>query len=404
MPDPTSSTDAAPTQQDRRARVAIAALFLTNGALYSNLLPRFPEIKADLGASNTAFGLAIGAFSAGALLSGLTASALIRRFSSSRVVVVSTVLLAGLVFLSSVAPSVQLFAAALFVAGAVDAVADVAQNTHGLRVQRHYGRSILNSFHAVWSMGAILGGFMGAGAIAVDIPRGVQLGLSAFLFASVCALAYGRLLHGADHDEPHLPTAAADTSSGRAGFVVYGTLAVLVVMAMVSASIEDAGASWATLYLHESLGAAPAVAAFGFIALVGSQFIGRLLGDRLIDRFGERMVARVGAAIVAVGMGLALAVPTVAGTVIGFAAAGFGVATFAPSVMRAADELPGLKPAVGLTLLTWLMRVGFLVSPPVVGMIADATSLRVALLSVPVCAVVLILLAGVLSNARRHHA
>lgn len=69
-------------------------------------------------------------------------------------------------------------------------------------------------------------------------------------------------------------------------------------------------------------------------------------------------------------MGLALAVPTVPGTVLGFAAAGFGVATLVPAAMHEADELPGLKPGSGLTLVSWLMRLGFLLSPPVVGLVA----------------------------------
>lgn len=391
-----------PDTRDRQARVAVAALFLTNGALFANLLPRYPEIKTDLAASNTAFGLAVAAFSAGALVSGPTAAALIRRYLSSRVVVVGTLILALFTFAAAVVPTVPLFATALFVAGAADAVTDVAQNAHGLRVQRRYGRSIFNSFHALWSMGAIVGGLMGAGAVAVGMPRAIQLGCSALIFATVAVVAYRYLLPGADHDEPHVPAAAAATASGRAGVAVYAALAALVIMAMAGAAVEDAGASWATLYLHDELGAVPAVAAFGFVALVGSQFVGRLVGDRLVDRFGQRNVARVGALIAGLGLGIALAVPTVAGTVAGFAAAGFGVATLIPAAMHAADELPGLKPGTGLTLLTWLMRAGFLASPVVVGVVADANSLRVALCTVPLACLTVVILAGVLSNARRH--
>jgi hypothetical protein len=81
-------------------------------------------------------------------------------------------------------------------------------------------------------------------------------------------------------------------------------------------------------------------------------------------------------------MGLALAVPSVATTLIGFALAGLGVATLVPAVYHAADELPGLAHGSGLTVINWLLRVGFLLSPPVIGVIADASSLRVALLLV----------------------
>src|SRR3984893_9383684 len=155
--------------QDRRARIATAALFLTNGAIFANLLPRYPEIKADLHLSNAVYGAAIAAFSGGALMAGLAAATLIRRYRSSRVAVVGTIGIAAFVVVASVATTPLVLAGALFVAGASDAITDVAQNAHALRVQRNYGRSIINSFHAVWTGGAVGGGLMGAGGAALHL-------------------------------------------------------------------------------------------------------------------------------------------------------------------------------------------------------------------------------------------
>jgi MFS family permease len=182
---------------------------------------------------------------------------------------------------------------------------------------------------------------------------------------------------------------------------VYATLFALVVIAVAGATVEDAGNSWATLYLRDSLGAPGAVAVFGYVALVGFMFVGRLVGDRLVDRFGERAVVRVGGVLAAVGMGAALAFPSVAGTIAGFAVAGFGVATLIPTAMHAADQLPGLRAGSGLTILSWLMRIGFFGAPLIVGVVADATSLRIGLLAVPLAGVVVVILAGVLSGRRR---
>jgi MFS family permease len=91
--------------QDRRARIATAALFLTNGAIFANLLPHYPEIKADLHLSNAVYGAAIAAFSGGALVAGLAAAALIRRFHSSRVAVVGTIGIATFVVVAGLATS-----------------------------------------------------------------------------------------------------------------------------------------------------------------------------------------------------------------------------------------------------------------------------------------------------------
>ncbi|MER6164544.1 MFS transporter [Streptomyces violaceorubidus] len=396
-----------PAPADRRARVAVAVLFFTNGALFANLLPRYPQIKADLGIGNAAYGLAVAAFPAGAIAAGLAAGILVRRFGSARVAVGGTLLTGAGILVAGLADSVVVFAGALFLAGAMDAFTDVAQNAHGLRVQRRYGRSLINSFHAIWSIGAVTGGSMAAAAIALGVARGPHLLFSAAVFAVAACVALRYCLPGpetepepavgtgAGEDRAPLPTRAAATGL-RTGWV----LAALVLIATAGTLVEDAGMSWATLYLSDSLHATAALAASGYVALVGAQFVGRIVGDRLVDRFGQRAVTRSGALIAAVGMGLALAVPTVPGTVLGFAAAGFGVATLVPAAVHEADELPGLRPGSGLTLVSWLMRLGFLLSPPVVGLVADATSLRVGLLVVPLAGLLVLLCAGVLRPRR----
>lgn len=384
--------------RNKRARIAVAALFLTNGALFANLLPRYPEIKSDLAMSNAVYGVAVASFSAGALLAGLTAAALIRRFHSARVAIVTTVGLAVFLAAAGMAGSAVLFALALFLAGTCDAITDVAQNANGLQLQRDYRRSIINSLHAVWAVGAILGGLMGAAAIALDVARPVHLGIAGVVFCAVVMIAYPHLQHGPGRDN----RSGGDGIGERGVSVsVYLSLLVLVAIAIAGAAIEDAGSSWATVYLRDSLTASGPLAAMGYVSLVGFMFVGRLIGDRLVDRFGERAVVRMGGLIAAAGMGAALAIPTVPGTIAGFGAAGLGVATVVPAAMRAANDLPGLRAGTGLTVLTWLMRVGFLGAPLVVGVVADATSLRTGLLIVPLAGVMLMVLAGVLGARPR---
>ncbi|MEV0780201.1 MFS transporter [Streptomyces sp. NPDC050428] len=389
-----------PALAERQARTAVAVLFFTNGALFANLLPRFPQIKADLGIGNAAYGLAVAAFPTGAIAAGLAAGVLVRRLGSGRVAVAGTLLTGTGVLAAGLADSVVLFASALFLAGASDAITDVAQNAHGLRVQRRYGRSIINSFHAIWSVGAVVGGSMAAGAIALGLPRGQHLLISAVVFGTAACVALRFCLTGPD-TEPDAGDPKREREPGHEERTkvqprIRYVLAALVVIGAAGTLVEDAGSSWAALYLSDSLHASATLAASGYIALVGAQFIGRLIGDRLVDRFGQRTVARLGGLVVAVGMGLALAVPTATGTTLGFAAAGFGVATLVPAAMHEADELPGLKPGSGLTIVSWLMRLGFLLSPPIVGLVADATSLRVGLLVVPLAGLSVMLLAGVL--------
>ncbi|MCT7356420.1 MFS transporter [Streptomyces sp. 15-116A] len=393
-----------PAPAVRQARTAVAVLFFTNGALFANLLPRYPEIKADLGLGNTAYGLAVAAFPTGAIAAGLAAGVLVRRLGSARVAVASTLLTGAAILAAGLAQSAVMFAGALFVAGAMDSITDVAQNAHGLRVQRRYGRSIINSFHAIWSIGAVTGGAMAAAAIALGLSLGQHLLVSGVVFAVAACVALRYCLSGPDTEPGAESEAAArdQQAAQRAGAGIRTgyVLAALVLIAMAGTLVEDAGNSWAALYLGDRLDAPAALAASGYIALVGAQFVGRLLGDRLVDRFGQRAVARAGGLVAAAGMGLALGVPTVPGTILGFAAAGLGVATLVPAAMHEADELPGLKPGSGLTIVSWLMRLGFLLSPPVVGLVADATSLRAGLLMIPLAGLLVISLAGVLQPRR----
>ncbi|MGD9619505.1 MAG: MFS transporter [Mycolicibacterium sp.] len=392
--------------RDKRARVAVSALFLTNGALFANLLPRYPEIKSDLAMSNTLYGAAVASFSAGALVAAPTAAVLIRRFQSAPVAVTSSIALAGCLAAAGSAASPLLFGLALFAAGAGDAITDVAQNAHGLRLQRRYRRSIINSLHAVWALGAIIGGLMGAAAIALDVARPLHLVSAGIVFGSVVVIAYPYLLRGPDHIDRAVDRARDDArrpsrqNDSRFGTPVHLALLALVGLAVAGATVEDAGSSWATVYLREALGAPGPVAAMGFVSLVGFMVVGRLAGDRLVDRFGERAVARTGGLITAAGMGIALALPTVPGTIAGFGAAGLGVATVVPAAMRAADELPGLRAGTGLTAVTWLMRGGFLAAPLVVGVVADAADLRTGLLIVPLAGITLMVLAGALDTRR----
>lgn len=250
----------------------------------------------------------------------------------------------------------------------------------------------------MWSSGAVLGGLIGAAAIYLGISPTAQLSASAVLFGAVCLTGYRFLLRGPDHDESQIR--AEEGAGARSNRSVYGVLAALVVVAIAGAVVEDAGGSWASLYLRDSLSAPAALAAFGYVGLVGFQFVGRVL-DRMVDRWGACAVARAGGLLIAVGMAVALAFPSIPGTIAGFAAAGFGSATLVPGAMHAADDLPGLRPGTGLTVLTWLMRVGFLGSPIIVGAIADAVSLRVGLLAVPVSGLAAVLLARALSPRNR---
>lgn len=397
-----------PEPQLRRARVATGLLFLTNGALFANLIPRYPEIKASLAMTDSLFGLAVAALPLGAILFGLFAARLIRTFGSGFVAVFMSLILAGSFAMTAFAPAIIFFSLALLIAGGADAIADVSQNAHGLDIQEAYGRSVLNSFHALWSLGAVIGGLMAAGALLIDLKLTIHLAVSAGIFSVVALIAWSMTLpakvtrrsNGVGEGSASRDAKRAELQRGQRialrNPVTLAVLGALVLMAITGAVVEDGGNSWAALYLSTSLGATNVIAAFGFTSLVAGQLVGRATADGFIDRFGQRRVIRTGGLIIAVGMGLAIAIPTVPTTIAGFALAGLGAAPLLPAAYNRADDIPGLRLGVGLTVVSWLMRLGFLLTPPMIGALSDMLSLRWALMVVPVAGAITVVLARVL--------
>jgi MFS family permease len=385
----------------RRARAAVAALFLANGALYANVVPRYPDLRAQLDLSNAAFGSAIGAYGLGALVLGLVASVIVSRWGSRRVAPLSTLGLAANLVLVAVAPSWGALAAALWVAGGLDALADLAGNVHGLRVERRYGRSVLNSLHGAWSIGAVVGGGMGAAAAGLALPLVWHLALAGGLCAVVATVASRYLLPGPDDTErrapPRAPARRTLPRLGRGR--VAARLAALGLVAAMAQSMEDAGATWGVVYLHDELAAAAAVSGLGFVALQTCQIVSRLVGDRVVTRYGDVAVARTGAALAGGAMAAALLVPSTPATVLAFGAVGLGIGTLIPASLRSADALPGLPRGFGMVVVGTVDRLALFVLPPLVGVVADLVSLRVGLTVIPVAAVVALLLAPALRGS-----
>ncbi|EFV92376.1 major facilitator superfamily MFS_1, partial [Dietzia cinnamea P4] len=169
---PTGDTTRGPGDTARAPGVrgpiaSTALLFAANGAIFGAIVPRLPDLKSALDLGAGGFGLAMACYPAGALVGGLLTPALMRRRSDGAVAVAMMVGAAVAAALVGFSPVVAVFAALLLVFGVCDAITDVSMNAHGIRVQLRHGRSLINRFHALWSLGAVLGaagGSVAAGA------------------------------------------------------------------------------------------------------------------------------------------------------------------------------------------------------------------------------------------------
>lgn len=422
----------------RRARVAVAGLFVINAAAYANVVPRLPGLKTDLGLSNAALGSAVAAVPAGALASGLAAGALINRWGSARVATVCGAGFAVVVPAISLAGSWAALAAIFFVFGLLDSLMDVSMNAHALRVQRAYGRSIVSGLHGLWSLGAVAGAGAASAAVGLGVGMRSHLLVAGAVLAVLTVAARAHLLPGPDDAErddlaaerpggrtPDGAGGAAQagvTSAGSSGAGASGeveglvahaaagrseprigartaTLLALSTVLVLAGAVEDSPASWGAVLLREELGASAGVGGLVFVAFQSAMTVGRLLADRAVDRFGPVAVLRLGGGLVALGAGAGLLVGRPVAVVAGFAVAGFGAAPLFPVVFHAAGNLPGLSTGHGVAVVAWASRLGFLVVPPLVGVVADAASVRTGMAVVPLAGLVLLGLVGAVGRA-----
>ena len=356
-------------------------MFFTNGVIFSSLLPRYPEVKDGFALSDTAFGLLVVCFPIGAILAAATAAPLIRRVGARWVTAVGTILLASVLALAGGSPTALLFAACLLVAGLTDAIVDSAQNVQGVMVEQWHGRSIINSLHAIWSLGATAGGLIGTWGAANGIALQTQLLVNGAVWSLVAIVA--AILAEAPHvsREMHVSEAGAATDGETKvpGPRPWRLLAPLVILAISGTLLEEFGSSWSALFVLRETDAPAALAGLGFTVMLASQFVGRMLGDPMTDRWGRDAVARSGGVLITLGVLLAMFGTGCPWAFAGFALIGFGCATLVPAAFAAAARVPGLPHGTGIAILGWLMRLGFLVTSPVIGAISDAASLRVAL-------------------------
>ena len=372
-----------------RARAGVCLVFLANGLGFANLVPRFPEIVAGLGLSKSDFGQAVAAASVGALVAGLAASWLISRLTSAKVASLGMLVVALALLGAGLARSWLVLAVCLLVVGGTDSIVDVAQNAHGLRVQRRWGASIVTSFHASWSLGAVLGAAMGQAMAGAGVGLGTHMVLTAvvLLVLSAGPLLAGWYLPGHDRDDrdpdqikelDDAPEMRPATPPRRVRPVTILVLFVVGLLCAASMFPEDVAMNWSSLFLSEQ-GAGAGHVGLGLVALQGTMIVGRLVGDRIIDAVGQRAVIAWGGALVTLGMSIALLASSVPGTLLGMAISGAGCAVAVPVTYSAADDVEGLPPGLGLTIVSWLARLAGLLAPPVVGRLADDHGLWVAL-------------------------
>lgn len=370
----------------QRVFAATIALFALVGTAFGSWAARVPDISAQVGATHSSLGVALFCISAGALVSMQAAGLLSARFGPGRVAAAGAVLVSVSVALPGTATSLVSLCAALLVFGAATGLANVAANSPGVQIQQALGRPVMSTMHAGFSFGGLFGALTG-GLASLFITAGWHLAVVAVLCLGVAG-AIGRTLTGFRFSEA---VPAPGQSAKRSSVAGVGLIVVLLgLIAGSTAFAEGALTDWASLHLRENLHATPVVAASGYAAFSLAMACARLNGRRMIVRYGDTVVLVTGALLAAAGMlaGVLAATPYLA--LAGFVLVGLGLANVFPLAIAKAGLLGGPR---GVARASTVGYTGLLGGPPIIGFLAGAWSLSMALLSVSLLAV----LAGVLA-------
>lgn len=350
--------------------MAISLLFFTNGFLLANWLARIPAVTRQLELSNAQVGSALLGMAIGALLAFPATGRLIAKFGSARVTVAFGLVYALALPLLAFAPSLLFLFLALLLFGAGNGGMDVAMNAQGVEVERSLRKPILNSLHGFFSLGGLAGAGLG-GAVAF-------FGVSVFVhFLAVAAVSLLVMLLLRTQLIIDAPQAAV--SPGRVFALPARALWGLGLVGFCAAVGEGAIGDWSALYLSESLGTDAGTAALGYAAFSLLMLVGRFQGDRLVQAFGSAALVRAGATVAASGLAIGLAVGTPVAAVLGFAAVGLGLSVVVPLVYGAAGSHPTIPRGTAVAAVATIGYSGFLLGPPLLGWLAEASSLRLAL-------------------------
>jgi len=362
----------------RRARLAVSVVFFCNGAAFASWVSRIPSVRDALQLSDGELGTALFAVGAGALFSFPLAGRGIRIQGARQLTLAS----AALFFFALPQPLfVSVYASlllTLFIFGAANGAMDVSMNALAVEAETAYGKPIMSSFHGLWSVGGLSGAMLGSLAAKTGMAAGTHLLLAA-LALGAAVLAVARWLPRRAGIETSDPAAAILTSDQRGPRRADRALVGLGCIVFCSFLIEGAMADWSAVFLRDALGASAAQAALGYAAFSLTMTAMRLAGDPLVARWGAVAMLRSFNLLSAAALLLALLAGHRGGTLLAFGLVGLGVATVAPTVFGAAARRDGQQPGRGIALMAGFGYAGFLLGPPLIGWLAQAASLRLAL-------------------------
>jgi MFS family permease len=349
-------------------RLAIGTLFFIAGLCFASWASRIPHIQAGLELSEAGLGVVLFSLPVGLMLSLPFSGWLVAKVGSPKIVPVAALLYSLILVCLGLAQTVPQLVACLFLFGFIGNLQNIAVNTQAVGVEALYKKPIMASFHGIWS----LAGFAGAALGTLMIGAGVSPSWH-FLFVLIpvtlaIAVSSRFILPDDGGKQENKPIFAKPDKS----------LVNLGIIAFCAMICEGTMFDWSGVYFKKVVQADAAWVGAGYTAFMGTMALTRFFADRFTDRYGLKRILQWSGVFTASGLLIAVLFPHLATAIIGFLLVGAGVSSVVPLVYSAAGKSKVLSPGVALAAVSTIGFLGFLLGPPVIGLVAGATSLRVS--------------------------
>lgn len=350
-------------------RVALGALFFFMGICFASWAARIPDIQSKFQLSEGQLGTLLLCLPIGSMVGLPIAGWSVHHYGSRIVILICSFAYALSLPLIGLAPNLWVIAPVLILFGMLGNIMNISLNTQALGLENQLGKSILASFHGVWSMAGFTGAGLGAGMIFLSFSPAAHYVVVALLSILMILLSQKFVINDkrAAGEEGGLVLRKPDSLLLRVGLISF-----LGMMA------EGCMFDWSGVYFKKIVEAKPELVSLGYVCFMGAMASGRFVTDKAINRYGKIPVLQVSGILIFLGLLLAVLFPSLYTAALGFLLVGFGVASIVPVSYGIAGRSKLYSPSVALAMVSTLSFFGFLVGPPLIGFIAEAFNLKIS--------------------------
>lgn len=350
-----------------RIRWAVSMFYFGMGLCFATWASRIPDIKTALHLSEGDLGSILFALPLGQLVIMPFSGKLVTRFGSDRILIFALSLYVLSMTNLGLAAAAWQLSLGLFVFGIFGNLSNIAVNTQGVYTEVLFKKTIMSSFHGMWSFAGFMGALVGLGMLAFKLTPYIHFLIVAGIVFLMMAFNYKFLIKAKETIKVEKKKLFTKPDSA---------LIWLGIIGFCCMASEGVMFDWSGVYFKDVIKAPGPLVILGYTSFMIMMAGGRFLGDGLIRKFGRKTVLQISGIMISAGLFTAVFFPFVIPATIAFMFVGLGVSTIVPTVYSVAGKTPNVSPSVALTTVSSVSFLGFLMGPPIIGYIAELSSLR----------------------------